>query len=138
MVQHRGRRSTASLSVRAGSGPPPIEPPDHLSEDEAAMFREIVAECKPGHFVPTDRLLLAALVHANVLMKSAFERANRTGDIKDVSAFERSARTVALLATKLRLAPQSRMDGRVAERGTRRRSSATALLGRNDEEDEAA
>jgi len=127
-MQQRGRRSAESRAVAINAGDPYLEPPDDLKPAEAALFTEIVKECKPSHFVPSDRHLLVAYVQAILLSREAAR--NMGTDYKSLIAFERASKLMTTLATKLRLAPQSRIDARIAEARTRRQASA-ALLMRN-------
>ena len=53
------RKSAASLEVvQIEEHLPRIEPPAHLSGDEKTLFRAIVKECHPQHFVKSDAKLL--------------------------------------------------------------------------------
>jgi hypothetical protein len=126
-MQQRGRRSAAALSLAVDGAPQRLEPPEGLSKAVAKQFREMVAEVKPSHFVASDLPLMAAYAQATVLNRE-YALAVEAGDWKALVPFERTCKLMAILATKLRLCPQSRIDARVAESRTRRQSSSAALL----------
>src|SRR5689334_16324153 len=95
----RGRKSAASLSVVSldSRRPARLQPSPDMTKDEAALFREVVASCRPEHFVPSDRPLLLAYVQAalasrrgaSALMKDA-------GDKQNMIVFTRSTRVLAM------------------------------------------
>lgn len=85
-----------------------IEAPAHLSEAEKTLFKSITAQCHPQHFVQSDAELLAAYCQACILTSLAFAAAMESPD--QLSTWERSARTMASLATKLRLCPNARVN----------------------------
>lgn len=96
-----GRRSAAAASVvqPATNGPRPrLIPPSSLTKAERAIFTSIAATAR--HLTETDTVLLAA--YATAVAKTA-----RLGKGKDTADWERSARVMAMLATKLRLTPQA-------------------------------
>ena len=134
-MRQRGRVSAAALSVVQGSRRQDIEPPKYLSREEADLFREIVASVKPGHFVPSDKPLLTAYIQA---AWASQENARKmvTGDLQSMKAFESATRVMATLATRLRLAPQSRIQARAAGRGMRGpgRPSLASLQMEEDED----
>src|SRR5262249_16245701 len=108
-------KSSASVSVLNVDGRRArLQPPTDLTADETALFREIVNSCKPEHFVQSDRPLLVALCQAILMSREAARGAAK--DPKLAQAVERAARTMATLATRLRLTPQSRFDSRRAAR----------------------
>ena len=103
------RESAASLEVvQIEEHLPRIEPPAHLSHDEKTLFRAIVKECHPQHFVKSDAELLTAYVQSCLLLSVAFAAAMKSPD--HLPSWERCARTMASLSTKLRLAPNARCD----------------------------
>jgi phage terminase small subunit len=107
-MKQRGRRSTASLSVVTplGSHLRRMEPPEGLDPIDSALFRKIVASCSVDHFSQADAPLLSAYCQAVRISRRAFE-ASLT-DASHIVAWEKSTRTLALLATRLRLSPHSR------------------------------
>lgn len=136
----RGRRSIEAQSVKVDGRPNPIQPPDYLTDEEADHFRHVVASVQPKHFVLSDTPLIAAYVQADLLVRElAVEvRNKRERDGRMVLQFEKAVRTLALLATKLRLAPQSRLDRVGGGRTTRTPTSFGNPLVKDDNEDEAA
>jgi phage terminase small subunit len=85
-----------------------LAPPSWLSRDEKKVFAEIVGACRPKHFTPADESLLVSYVQATCLARALIKTARK--DRAALSAWEKATRTQAVLATKLRLAPQSRFD----------------------------
>jgi len=125
----RGRKSAAgALALRIDSGPPLLEPPSKLTKQEAEIFTNIVTTCRPTHFVPSDLVLLVAYAQATAISQ------NSAHDPSKIVTFEKSTRVMALLATKLRLAPQSRVDSKVPGRSSRYHSIAKKLLEENEAE----
>jgi phage terminase small subunit len=113
----RGRKSSAELSVvpllpRANR----LRPPAHLGPEEAKIFREIVSSCHPQHFAPSDVYLLAAYCEAIVISRRAAAALHE--DQGAAAVWERAVRVLATLATRLRLAPQSRSDPKTVARRT--------------------
>lgn len=127
----RGRPSAKSLSVvqlptARRRGP---EPPAHLTKREKALFRQIVAENEAGHFAPTDSLLLASLAQATGMVIELSKDLKKKRDPRHVQSWERAVRSQAMLATKLRLTTQSRLDRKVAGRmAERHKPSAYDIL----------
>jgi hypothetical protein len=114
-VRQRGRKSAADLAFPNVNGEPPrVDPPPHLSEPERSCFEEITRSCSPRHFVPSDAPLLVLYVQAFVLAQSAIKDA--ATDDAALARWERAARVCATLATRLRLAPQARLDAKSTAR----------------------
>jgi hypothetical protein len=117
----RGRTSLAELSVVSiDATTKPIEPPEFLTPKEAKLFREVVASVSPKHFVPSDAHLLATFVQVTLTGREAIKGLPDT-----IGIWDRCVKTQAILATKLRLAPQSRLDQRAAGRSTREMPTKT-------------
>jgi hypothetical protein len=108
-MRQRGRKSAAALVEFNVTGKPPRQdPPSHLSDDERTLFVDLVESCAPSHFVKSDLPLLVSFVQATLLVRRA-----ATGMVDDpglIAVFEKSVKLQATLATRLRLAPQSRID----------------------------
>jgi hypothetical protein len=85
-----------------------LAPPTWLSRDEKKVFAEIVGACRPKHFTPSDEPLLVSFVQATVLARRAIKKAGK--DREALLTWERATKLQGMLATKLRLAPQSRLD----------------------------
>jgi hypothetical protein len=105
-MQQRGRKSAAShlLPVGVGGEPARLVPPAFLSAEEAALFAEVVAACDACHFRKSDESLLVAFVQATLMSREAAH------DPSNIMVWEKATRMQATLATRLRLAPQSRID----------------------------
>jgi hypothetical protein len=114
----RGRPSSASLSVvpLPTARRPGPQPPAHLTQREKALFRQVVAENEPGHFAPTDALLLASLCQSTEMVRALSKDLTKSRDPRSVQSWERAVRSQAMLCTKLRLTAQSRLDKRHAAR----------------------
>src|SRR5262245_40452518 len=111
----RGRKSVAELTaIVPGSVPRPVQPPHDLAPDEKALFRQLVRACPHDHFCEADRPLLTVYVEAVVVSRRAARRLSE--DPAAVAVWEKSARLVGQLASKLRLCPSSRIDARAASR----------------------
>jgi hypothetical protein len=111
----RGRKSVAALSVVTPiSALPRLRPPEGLSEGEASLFRTIVAQAGADHFVDTDVPLIVAYVQAILLTRWAFKAMGE--EAVAFQTWQQAARTMATLATKLRLCPHSRTDPKTVTR----------------------
>ena len=115
----RGRKSTAEMSVVVpiDTRRKKLEPPADLKAEEAQIFRQLVSACAPDHFVKSDIPLLVAYctsIHLSRWAADAIE-----SDNSFFTTWERATRMIATLATRLRLAPQARIDARAAGRSTR-------------------
>ena len=112
MVQ-RGRRSSSDLStLRVDGRPSRIDPPESLTEPERILFCELVSNCEPEHLRPADQPLLLAYIQAILVSQDAVKRV--VDDPAALVIWEKSTRLLSSLAARLRLCPQSRIDGRVA------------------------
>jgi hypothetical protein len=106
----RGRKSSA-LSVISIESVPRLRPPAGLTKAEDAVFRQTVAACAADHFTASDAPLLVAYCQAVLLVRSTFK------DIEvQFHTWQQAARTLAMLATKLRLCPHSRSDPKTITR----------------------
>ena len=115
------RRSAADLSVlRVDGRPDRLVPPATLAPDARATFLAIVKSVEPEHFRPGDVHLLCRMAVACVWSERAEHGLELDGGIVDgrpspwIVIQEKQIRAVAVLATKLRLCPQSRVDARSA------------------------
>lgn len=121
------RRSVASLTaIPYAPDRQRIQPPPGLSKAERDLFQEIITQCPADQFVASDSSLLVAYVHAVLLSRHAFQEG-------DTSTWEKACRTMATLATKLRLCPHSRSDPKtVGRRANAYRSSAYDMESNGD------
>ena len=131
-MRQRGRKSSAEPWVTPAAGVRPrLEPPPHLSANEARLFREVVANAPAGQFSASDVYLLATFAQVTALLEGAAKAAARANDKTRQVKFKmlaELAKTQALLATKLRLATQSRITTCTAGRQhATHRSSAFGL-----------
>jgi hypothetical protein len=109
----RGRPSSASLVSFPGvtDTPPRFTPPSFLTNAEQSLFSEIVNGTDARHFVEADTPLIVSFVKATVLARDAPDLSD-----EEFAAWEKAARVQAMLATKLRLSPQTRLDAKTAKR----------------------
>jgi len=78
--------------------PPRLTPPPYLNKEERSLFIDLVTAVDARHFVPSDVPLLVAYIQA------ALEARKGTKS----PFWETAVKMLSQLATKLRLAPQSR------------------------------
>jgi phage terminase small subunit len=123
-MMQRGRKSATSLSVVAIETVPRLRPPPDLTAAEDALFRQVIAQCAADHFTPSDAPLLVAYCQAVILGRSAFTQLSEGGG--GFQVWQQAARTLAMLATKLRLCPHSRSDPKTVGRHQRAFSGASA------------
>jgi hypothetical protein len=137
-MKQRGRKSTAQLTVIAGTIDGRPKAPTSLSSDEAEVWNGIVSS-EPADFFRTAavRDLLAAYCEHRcraVWIKEEIETALKPGSedtLADVDRLmkmaERETRTCVTLATKMRLTNQSRYQPSVASAAARNASGPRKL-----------
>jgi hypothetical protein len=105
-MRQRGRKSLAAnlVDFNQSGQRPRLIPPETLTNPERELFLATVNACSPEHFRGSDMPLLVAYVQATVLAQSA------AGDPDKFAMWERAVKTLAMLASRLRLSPQSRVD----------------------------
>ena len=106
------RRSAASLTILT-SGPRRLEPPPELRGTEADVFRQTVASMAADHFQGEDILLLAAYCRAAALERRAAEELQIGAVVGSMpspwlAVHASAVRSMATLATKLRIGPRAR------------------------------
>ena len=102
-MRQRGRKSEASSLVVVSGAPPRLAPPADLSDEEKALFLDLVNACSPRHFVESDKPLLISFVQATLMAREAHRQCK-------LETWQKAIKLQALLATRLRLAPQARLD----------------------------
>jgi hypothetical protein len=135
MIQ-RGRKSSNVVALGVTSSSPRLTPPATLSKAEKALFDELVASSDPQHFVPSDMPLLVSFVQATLLARSLASTAAKPSkpDPTVIGSWEKASRVMAMLATRLRLAPQARNDPKTV--GVRQRNAAMLIKPPWADEDE--
>lgn len=120
-MTHRGRRSTSELEALALVPPPErMRPPASLTPAARRVWRSTLASLVPDYFRPHDAPLLSSYCEACAMNAQAARTLAAEGLIKAGERhpafviFTASGATMACLATKLRLAPSSRMSKDVA------------------------
>jgi len=91
--------------------PPRLTPPSFLTNAEQSLFSEIVNGTDARHFVEADTPLIVSFVKATLLARDAPDLSDEA-----FAAWEKAVRVQAMLATKLRLSPQTRLDAKTAKR----------------------
>jgi phage terminase small subunit len=128
----RGRKSAAELAT-VGPGGLALarrpEPPAHLGDDAAAIWRAITNSLPANWFSAGTLPLLEALCGLTVSQRCtlrALQVAERGGDDFDRESWEKLQKQlgevsgrIATLATRLRLTPQSRYGARAADTAAR-------------------
>jgi len=110
-MRQRGRKSAATLTALSLSGrPTQLTPPQTLTDPEQELFGELVGACAPEHFRKSDLPLLISYVQATLTAQAA------ANDPDKAAVWERSVRMQAMLATRLRLSPQSRCEPKAIAR----------------------
>jgi hypothetical protein len=110
-MRQRGRRSAASLTmVNVDGRPSRLEPPAYLSEAESKLFVAIVGSCAPEQFIESDLPLLVSFIQATLMARDTVYAANK------ITLWEKAVRAQAMLATKLRLTPHSRIPAKTVGR----------------------
>jgi hypothetical protein len=113
-MKQRGRKSPESLTTVMNGEPSRLDPPSDLTDSERNLFVQIVESCSPKHFAPSDEPLLISFVQSTLLSRQAIKKA--ATDASALATWEKATRMQATLATRLRLAPQSRLDTKAAAR----------------------
>jgi hypothetical protein len=119
-MQQRGRKSSATIVALDFSSSRLTAPPT-LNKAERALFNEIVLTTDPRHFVRSDLPLLISYVQATLLSRRTVAKLGTNPTL--INVWEKATRVAAMLATRLRLAPQARTSHATAAR----HASATPL-----------
>jgi hypothetical protein len=120
-MRQRGRKSADANSgpLIVDGTPSRLLPPHHLTAKEAKLFHDVVSNTPSGQFSASDTYLLATFVQITALLEGAAATARKADDKTRQIKFKmlsELAKTQSLLATKLRLAPQSRISQITAAR----------------------
>ena len=114
-MRQRGRKSATNLALIDVTGTPPrLTTPAGLTKVERSLFDFIVDASPPHHFTDSDQPLLLSYVQACLIARSSAKIPTK------VSVWERAVRVQAMLATKLRLSPQTRTRSQNAGAAIRR------------------
>ncbi|MEX2125812.1 MAG: hypothetical protein WD795_18125 [Woeseia sp.] len=104
-MKKRGRKSAASLAIvppLKGSGPR-LSPPASLDEAAASLWRAIVETYPSDHFTAGDLVLLREFCFTSETLLPAANSAAESGGMHEHSIRVMHVKTVAMLASKLRL-----------------------------------
>jgi hypothetical protein len=122
MMEGRGRKSAASLAVITGGGVETIrrpEPPDDLTDEQAAEWRAVVNRL-PADWFPRETFPMLAQYCRHVVSARRVAQlieAEETSKSFDVDAYdkllklqEREGRALSSLATRMRMTQQATYD----------------------------
>lgn len=115
-----GRKSSADLAVVVVAPGQRVAPPDGLEPETREQWLAIVNSLPADYFRPADVSLLAVYCKAAAMHKAAADHVAADGMLLEdskgrmyahpaVQIMQSTACTLAQIATKLRLCPQSRM-----------------------------
>jgi hypothetical protein len=132
-MKQRGRKSAANLAVL------PIEtvrhrlqPPDHLSATERALFVEILHNVPANQFSVSDQYLLSTFCQITLLVREQAARARKAkpdNRARELKVLFEAIKSQSLIATKLRLTTTARTKAHVISRAhDKHRPSAYDLL----------
>jgi hypothetical protein len=93
-----------------------ISSPNYLNRQEKELFDEVVHSCPPSQFAPCDTHILVSFVQSTLMARRAMAKLTKKSDPTTLAVWDRAVKTQAALATKLRLAPNSRSDMKVVAR----------------------
>jgi hypothetical protein len=126
-MRQPGRKSAASLAIMPAGDPPPPEPPKAFTDEQKAIWDEVIASVRPGWFVGSLHILESYCVTIWLdrwLVQEIAARRPGSKQFEDLVAMRRSqAALLGQLATKLRLTPRSVFDRTVV----RNRSAYSGL-----------
>jgi len=141
------RKSQAELTIvrpEVDTKPTRPRPPDSLNDRERRLFLDLINATAPTHFRSSDLPLLLQYVQLSVLAADASAAISTEGAVLDdgllnpfLAVQTRAVRLMALLATRLRLSPQSRLTQRQASRQTSPMSYYERERGRQGDDDDA-
>lgn len=109
------RQSAAALAA-VPIGKNRLMPAGDLSPEQEKLWRRLVGSMPPGHFHPSDEPLLRSYVEVTERVQIAQARlakgvVNARGKVSPwLKIYDGSVRLQASLASRLRLAPQARLE----------------------------
>lgn len=125
----RGPKSAADMTVVKATGAR-IQPPEHLNDEQAGIWREIVDSLPADWFRPGDVPLLAAYCCADSFYRKAVAEMQASGIVKTNDkgreyvnpahqVLTSQASAMAQMAVKLRLCPSARYSEKQADTKTK-------------------
>jgi hypothetical protein len=81
---------------------------------ERALFNDLINATDAEHFRQSDLPLLINFVQSTLLARRAAAGMERDSDL--IAVFEKAIKLQGMLATRLRIAPQSRLDPKTVAR----------------------
>ena len=107
----RGRKSADNLAALNATGKSPrLAAPASLTSDERKLFGELNGACDASHFRASDLPLLISYIQATLIAQASAR------DPDQIARWEKAVKLQAVLATRLRLSPQSRADPKTVAR----------------------
>lgn len=140
-MQQRGRKSAASkIALIDGSRGSRPSPPGDISDYEAAKWAEVIGSMPADWFKPEMTDLMRAYCRCSKIVYEIDKmddslQADLLGDtpvdnlvikLKLSNSRDKQVRQLAMLATKLRLTPQSRVEPKTAGRAYSKAAERTA------------
>jgi phage terminase small subunit len=112
-----GRKPFIAADVIPYGATPRLAPPAILGEGEKRAFLDLILACPAEQFSPADMPLLCAWAETVVLRERMAARLSVEGEITDqgkvnpaFNIHREAVRTLNLLALRLRVSPQARMQ----------------------------
>jgi phage terminase small subunit len=94
-----------------------LKPPAYLKPEAKAVFEEVVNATAPSHFTRAEAPVLGLYCNAIHLARHYASKIGTDGDAgQNHKWWVENTRLACSLATKLRLTPSSRFDGRASEK----------------------
>ena len=100
-----------------------LQPRDEVPPEVRDTFRQLVMSVRPEHFRPGDEDLIEQYCQAILLARQAYTELELAGGVTGdgrtspwLVVLEKSHRSAAALAARLRLCPQSRVSARTVGR----------------------
>jgi hypothetical protein len=113
-MRQPSRKSAASFAIMPPGDPPPPEPPKAFTDEQKAIWDEVIASVRPSWFVGSLHILESYCVTIWLdrwLVQEIAARRPGSKQFEDLVAMRRSqAALLGQLATKLRLTPRSVVD----------------------------
>jgi hypothetical protein len=144
------RKSHAALSLvhpRVDGHPTYVSPSPHLSPAHRKIFTDVVRTMPPEHFRDCDVPILMRFVEAIAMCERAGREMEVTGGpVVDgvvntwFGVYQKSAWTVSIIATRLRMTPHARRDPKTVARSHYKPNvyDRIAADARDEDEDQSA
>src|SRR5262245_11805117 len=124
-MRQRGRKSEASnlAVIPVENTRHQLTPPDHLTDSEADLFREVLANTPPNQFSFADVYLLSTFCQITMLVREQMRRvqgAKQDRRAAELKLLLDAVKSQSLVATKLRLTTSARTAAHVISRAAQK------------------